>query len=743
MTVPAPLVVEPEEAPRLSEYKDILLDHKWFIVGTIVVALTLGFIYATLATPVYRANLLIQIEDFSPESKSTLNEASGLLDAKTPATGEIQVIASRMVLNAAADQTDLQVVATPRYLPLLGRWLARDAKEPSSPGILGMGGYVTGNERIRVARFTVPESLEDTKPFYVTLRENGRYSVRQKLLDAPLEGVVGQRMRYTLPDGVAEFQISELRGKPGAEFVVTVASRFRAIEALQDRLQMGEQGRQSNVIGVSLEDSDRDRLSRVLNAVGEQYVRQNMERRSAEAQKTLAFLDSQLPGFRQQLQTSEDAYARFRNKNGTVDFDEEASVWLKKTSELQTQLLDLQQKRRESELTFTDQSQRMQIINGQIAAVQNELNTLNARVSAMPNVERDALRLERDMRVNSALYQSMQNNALQMRLVKEGKIGNVRLLDKAVVSRMPVKPRMSVVLAFALVLGAPLGPALAIFRTRSKGGIRNAQEIEDLTGLGVYAVVPQSTEQSVLERRTDKSATDSVLVDDSPRSTAVEALRTLRVGLKPALAEASNNLIFITGATPGIGKSFIARNFAALMAQSGKRVLLINADFRKGEPQGVFGLPQTSGLSELLGGEISASQAIHSQVRPNLDVLTTGELPELATDTLESPAFARALQSFSSRYDHVVIDTAPVLVAADAAVVAPACGTVLLVARADRSELGELSESIRRLTQAGAQISGVLLNGMDLSRRYNGSSGYRLGSYHYADVKSAFRPLQG
>ena len=733
----APVVLEQEEPTRLSEYKDILLDHKWLIAMTIVVMLILGLLYALLATPVYRANILVQIEDFTPESRSTLNEASGLLDAKTPATGEIQVLSSRMVLDAAAEQTNIQVNARPRYLPLVGNWLSRRAKQLSEPGFLGLGGYVTGTERIRVARFNVPEALEDTDSFIVTNLGNGRYAVHHELLEAPLEGVVGQRLRHTLPEGPIEIEITELTGKPGADYTVDVASRFRAIERLQDKLQMNEQGRQSNVIGVSLEDTDRERLARVLNAIGEQYVRQNMERRSAEAERTLAFLDTQMPAFQRQLQSSEDAYARFRNKNGTVDFDEEAAVWLKKTSELQTALLELQQKRREMELTFTDQAPRMQLLNGQINAIQGELNALNGRVSSMPNVQRDAFRLERDMRVNSALYQSMRNNALQMRLVKEGKIGNVRLLDKAVVSRVPVKPRKTLVIAFALVLGALLGPALAIVRTRTKGGIRNPQEIEDLTGLGVYAVVPQSAEQSVLERRTDRSATTSVLVDDSPRSHAVEALRTLRVGLKPALAEASNNLIFITGATPGIGKSFIARNFAALLAQSGKRVLLVNADFRKGEPHGEFGLPQAGGLSEMLRGKLIPELAIHSQVRPNLDVITTGQLPELATDMLESEAFIRALKSFSARYEYVVIDTAPVLVAADGAAVAPACGTVLLVARADQSQLGELNESVRRLTQAGATISGVLLNGMDLSRRYNGSHGYRLGSYRYADLKSS------
>jgi len=736
--IPGVAPAAPEEEPRLSEYRDILLDHKWLIAGVLALAVLLGLVYATLATPVYRAGLLLQVEDSNPDSKNALAEASGLFEVKTPASGEIQVIASRMVLSAAAEQTDLQIDARPRYLPLVGAWLARRASALSLPGLFGVGGYVTGTERIRVARFELPAALEDSAPFVVTALDGGRYSVRHPLLDAPLEGSVGQLLRHATADGPVQIELSELAGRPGAEFQVAVASRLRAIERLRDRLQVGEQGRQSNVIGVSMEDTDRERLVRVLNAIGEQYVRQNMERRSAEAEKTLAFLDSQLPVFERQLQTSEDAFARFRNRNGTVDFDEEAKVWLKRSADLQGSLLELQQRRREADLSFVEQSPRAQLLNKQIGAVQGELNALNARIAGMPNLQRDALRLERDVRVNSTLYQSMQNNALQMRLVKEGKIGNVRLLDRAVVSKVPVKPQKSLVLAFALVLGALLGPALAIVRTRARPGIRNPTEIEDHTGLEVYAVVPRSSEQARLDRRAGAAHGAALLADAHPRSAAVEALRTLRVGLKPLLAEAANNRLLITGPTPGIGKSFVASNFAALLAQSGKRVLLINADLRKGDLNKALGLPEHGGgLSEVLTGELDVQQAIHAGVRANLDVLTAGKLPELPTDLLESDDFARTLDALSARYDVVLIDTAPVLLAADAAAVAPACGLVLLVARAEQSQLGELNESIRRLVQAGAQVDGVLLNGMNFQRRYNGSHGYRPGSYRYADYRPA------
>lgn len=721
---------------HLSEWIDILIDRKWLVASVTAVVLALGVAYALLSTPIYQSNLLIQVEDSAADAKGVLGEASTLFDVKTPSTGEIQVIRSRMVLGAAVDQTRAYIDAKPRYLPVVGLWLARRANELSEPGFFGMSGYVNGKESISVSRFDVPAELEDDQPFLLTTQGGGTYTLRHEALDQPLTGTVGQPLHQAIEGGAIDLLIDKLEGKPGAEFLVSRASQLRTIEDLQKRLQLSEQGKQSNVISVALEDSDRDRLSRILNAVGEQYVQQNVERKAAEAQKTLLFLDEQLPEFKRQLEASEDAYTRFRNKNGTVAFDEEAKGVLAQTIELQTKLLEAQQRRRELAARFTDINSRVKTIDGQIGAIEKEISGLNARVSRMPTLQQDALRLERDVRVNSGLYQSLQNNALQLRLVKEGKTGNVRLLDKAVKPKQPVKPQKSLILALALVLGLLAGAAVAIARSRFFAGIKDPQEIEAHTGLAVYSVVPFTAEQTTLDQSVAAGAKGiQLLAVTHPDSPPIEALRSLRIALQFATLEAGNNRVLITGATPGIGKSFVSGNFAAIMAHAGKRVLLIDADMRKGHLNKQFGLPREGGLSELLAGELSPQQAIRSQVLPNLDMLTTGKLPTNPADMLMSESFIRMLDMLSAQYELVVIDTPPVLVAADTAAVAPYMGAVLLVARADQTQLGELNESAKRLAHAGKAVSGVIFNGIDLTRRHYGSHGYRYGGYRYTAYK--------
>ncbi|OAK61370.1 tyrosine protein kinase [Variovorax paradoxus] len=745
MTTPAlpsayPLaVVAPprgDDLVQFSEYLDILIDRKWLVIGVTAAVMALGIAYAFLATPIYQSNLLVQVEDSAPDVKNFLGDTASLFDVKTPASGEIQVMRSRMIVGGAVEATRIYIDAKPRYVPLIGEWLARRASEWSEPGFLGMSGYVSGTEAIGIARFDVPATLEDQEPFTITVVSGNEYTLSHPDLAKPLTGVVGKVLSRHLLGGDIVLVVSRLDGKPGAQFVVSRASVLATTEDFQKRMQLAEQGKQSNVISATLEDSDRQRLQRILNEIGAQYVRQNVERKAAEAEKTLQFLERQLPDFKKQLETSEDVYASFRNKNGTIAFDEEAKAILGQAVQLQTKLLESQQERRELLSRFTETNPKVRVLDGQMSAIRSELDGIDRRVSAMPMVQRDALRLERDVRVNGELYKSLLNSSLQLRLVKEGKVGNVRLLDRATNPKVPVKPLKPLVVALSLVLGVLIGVALALLRSKMSSGIRNPQEIEDRVGLNVYSVVPLAPEQEKIHQRITAGARGvHVLALSDPGCTAVESLRNLRIVSQLAMLEAGNNSMLITGATEGVGKSFISSNFAVILAQAGKRVLLIDADLRKGHLQRVFGLPRRNGLADVLVGEVTPEQAIHSQVLPQLDILTTGNYPANPANMMLSSRFAALLHEISQCYDLVIIDSPPVLVAADAAAVAAHVGAVLLVARDTQTQIGELNETVKRLAHAGQQVNGVVFNGLDLARRHYGAYGYNSGSYRYTEYK--------
>jgi tyrosine-protein kinase Etk/Wzc len=716
---------------NLLEYWDIIVDNRWLVAGIAALALGIGAAYGLLARPIYESNLLIQVEESPGSAKNLFGDAAGFFDIKSPAAGEMEIIRSRLVIGKAVDDTKFYIEATPHYMPLLGNWLARHAHELSNPGILGLGGYVSGTEKITVSSFDVPPDFEGSR-FTLKATGHGGFTISHPKLNKDLSGNVGTRLAADTPSGTISLEISALEGKPGAEFYLSRRSRLATIENLQNSLKLAEKGRQSGIVEATLQNSDPRQLTLILNQIGREYVHQNVERKAAEAERMLAFVDAQLPQFKKKLERSEDVYSRYRNEKGTISLDEEAKAVLGQEVDLQTKLLDARQKRIELASRFTEQYPAVKTLDEQIAAWNRQIAELHGRVRNMPAVQQEALRLERDVKVNNEAYDSLRNNALQLQLMREGKVGNVRMIDDAAFPEEPVKPKRSFILAIAAVLGLAGGLGVALARNAFNRGVRDPQEIEAHTGLSVYSTIPRSAEQERLARlAAERKAGIHLLAALAPNDAAVESLRSLRTALQFAMLEAPNNRVLVTGATPGVGKSFVSANFAAVLAAAGKRVLLVDADLRKGHLNHYFGIPRSGGLSELVAGTLTRSDAIRKNVVPNLDLLTTGVLPPNPAELITSTALANALQVFSAEYDIVIIDTPPVLVASDATGIAAHAATILLVARAGETDMGELVESAKRLAHAGKSVSGVLFNAIDLSRRHYGSYSYRYGGYRY------------
>ncbi len=734
LTAPAP-AHDDDDGVNLVEYWDILVDNRWLVAAVVALAVAIGGAYALLARPIYEANLLVQVEDSGGNVKGLIGEAAGLIDVKTATSAEMEIIRSRLVIGQAVDGTKLYITAVPRYLPFVGSFLARHSEGLSSPGFLWLPGYVSGRESIAVSAFDVPPALEGTL-FRLTAGRDGEYTLSHPELAAPLHGRVGVPLAQDTPLGRIELTVSALQGLPGADFRLVRRSRLSVIESLQQQLKLTEKGRQSGIVDATLRASDPDQLVTVLNEIGKQYVHQNIERKAAEAEKTLAFLDVQMPQFKKQLNQAEEVYTRYRNQKGTVALEEEAKLMLTTTVDLHSKLLEAQQKRRELIGRFTAEHPSIKTLDAQIKAWGTELDRINARIKSMPTVQQDSFRLERDVKVNNELYQQLRNTALQMQLVREGKIGNVRVIDQAARPEQPVGPNRKAILGVALILGLLGGAMLAIARNALFRGIRSAQEIEVETNLNVYSTIPLSQAQLELARKAaDKQPGTHVLAATVPDDAAVESLRSLRTALQFAMLDAASNRILITGATPSVGKSFVSCNFAAVLASSGKRVLLVDADLRKGHLNQYFGVPRQRGLSELVAGLLQPQDVIRRELLPNLDLVTTGVLPPNPAELMVSGTLAAVLQRLSEQYDYVILDTPPVLVAADTAAVASQAGTVLLVARAEETQMGELHECAKRLAHAGKSVTGVLLNALDLSRRHYGAYAYKYGGYRYRQYK--------
>lgn len=736
--IPSPPQSLPDEDDEINllELFDVVLDNRWLIAAVTACTVVLGGAYAFFSTPVYEANTLIQVEESKGgNANSLLGDAASLFEIRSPASAEIEILRSRLVVGQTVQNLKLDLSVTPKYLPVIGRWLARRATEPSNPGFLGLDGYVSGNESLKVATFEVPASAHGER-FVVQLAAQG-YSLISPDGAVLGQAAMGESLAFTLEGEKGQLRVAAAVGKPGAAFYIVRSSSLQVIEELQRSMNIAEQGKQSGVITASLQGPDAAGIARTLNEMGAIYVRQNVDRKSAEAEKSLGFLGTFLPQLRQQLEESEVKFNQFRNRNGTFELGAEAKVLLEQAVKYQTSLVELQQKRRELEARFTAQHPSIQVIDAQIQSVAGELAGLTGRAKTFPDVEQDLLRLTRDVKVNSELYVNLLNSFQQLRLVKEGKVGNVRVVDVAAVPERPVKPQRPLVVALAAALGLLAGLALAFLRNSLRPGIKDPSDIEQHAGLHVFATVPHS-EAQVAHASSARAKTPGshVLAVAAPQDPAIESLRSLRTALQFAMLDASNNIVLITGPTPGIGKSFTSVNFAAVLGTANKKVLLIDADLRKGHLNQYFGQRRERGLSEVVSGSVALADALRRDVAPNVDFLATGTLPPNPAELLMTPAMHAMLRQLAGQYDLVVIDTPPVLAASDTAILAPMAGAVFMVARSEITSLGELQESAKRLAQTGVQTRGVIFNDLNTNkRRYGYGVGYKYGRYRYTNYK--------
>ena len=715
------------EEPTLADYLDVLRSSRWLIAAVAAAALALGGLYLLLAPPTYRADVLIQVEEKS-KGLGGMDELSNLRSEKTPAETEMEILRSRMLAGAVVDQLGLDREAFPRRFPLIGGAMARRWKAPApAPALLGLSSFAWGGERIRVERLTVPDALLEEKLFLVA-RGGGRYDLQDADGKELVAGEVGSPAAAGEGDSRVELFVSDLVARPGTRFVLRELPREDAVEKLQKDLRIGEKGKKTGIIVVALEGRDPAQVASVLDAVARTYVRQNVERKSAEAEKTLQFIESQLPLLKENLDKVESALNAYKQKKRSVDLSLETKGALDRAVDIEKGLTELSLQQSELRQRFTESHPALVALRQKRDKLLGEKEVLERKLKALPEAELESARLIRDVKTASELYFLLLNRAEELRVVKSGTIGNVRILDTAVQPRKPASPKTAPTLALSLLLGLALGVGAAFVRKALDHGVDDPDVIERVTGVPVYASVPHSATQDELVRqlRRDRSRERPVLARHDASDLAVEALRSLRTALQFALVEAHSNVVAVVGAAPGAGKSFVAVNLAHVMADAGKRVLLVDADLRRGHLHRYFGVERKGGLSEMLATEVAASDAVRRTPSSNVDFMTSGVLPPNPSELLASERFKSAIEQFSRHYDVVLLDTAPILAVTDGAVVGRLAAACLMVLHAGSHPLREIALAAKRFQQNGVPLNGIVLNDVRLDAR----RGSRYG-YHY------------
>lgn len=733
-----PLPLEDDEFVLRDLVRMVRQQLGWVIGITAAVAAA-ATLYAYSMPAIYSADALLQVQASNPDS-APLARASQMMggDKPLPTETEIEIIRSRSVLEPVVNAFRLNVSVAPVTMPFIGNLVRRFATtgEPA-PAWFGLKRYAWGDEQIDVELLGVPPALEDV-PLTLRVLEDGAFA----LFDPNGVQLLTGRAGATVDDGPLQIRVGKLVARPGTEFTVTRANQLAAIEKLGKSLLVLEQGKQTGVVQISMESSDRVAAMQIANAVAQSYVRQNLERHQEETARTLDFVNAEVPRVRADLEKAEDALAALQERQAAVRPASEAQSYLQGRLEIDRQIAMLTLQRTQLLQRFMPEHPDVQTIDAQLGQLRAMQQKLEARFRDMPASEKLAVRMERDVKIAQEIYISLQNKAQELMINRAGMVGNVHILDEALTPSSPVKPKRALIIAAGLILGFVLAVLTVFMRRAVFGRMREIEEIEHRLALPMFGEIPFSPAQSRLEdcsrleareppklpmtvelagaehvpvtpERAEEwlpAATRPVLAESHPHDEAIEALCGICTQLQFTLKQMGHRVVAMVGATSGVGKSFVAVNLATLLAKSNRRVLLIDADLRRQRLSGYFNRAAGMGLSELLGGRLDANQAVVPTGVPDLWLVPAGNFGATPAELLLNTRLRQALESYACTYDLVIIDTPPVLDHNDAMLVAALAGATVMVLRAGVHTEQQIVAAVKRLKRAGGNVVGGILN---------------------------------
>ncbi|WP_445535570.1 polysaccharide biosynthesis tyrosine autokinase [Acinetobacter sp. G18] len=711
-----------EDTIDLKELFFSLIAQWKLIALCLILSLVCALLYLRVTPDTYSVDALVQVEDSKGASAALLGDLSNMIEQKSPAQAEIEILKSRLVLGSVIKDLNLDTRISSTENTFTHRLLSnvKYKTEYNNKSVL----FKDDEKSFEVRQFVVPAYYLDKNLHLNFDKQSLRLTdpaTEEVILTLPLNRI----NQVTGPHGAWKVSIFT-KDQFDTTYNISKQSLPAAVNAISSNYSVSERGKLTGILGLSYQGQDQEHITKVLNAILATYSAQNIERRSAETAQTLKFLDEQLPTLKKQLDDAERQFNKFRQQYNTVDVTKESELYLTQSVTLEAQKATLQQKQAEMAAKYTAEHPAMREINGQLAAVNKQIGELNSTLKQLPDVQRQYLQLYREVEVKTQLYTALLNSYQQLRIAKAGEIGNVRVVDTAVEPIKPIKPKKIQVLILSLFLGGFIGTLIALLRNMLRTGIKDSGQIENELDLPVYATVPRSPIQESRIKILKKKKNIPILAVKNSDDIAIESLRSIRTAIHFALTNAKNNIIMIAGPSPEVGKSFISTNLATIFAQGDKRVLLIDADMRRGYMHKYFDVDVKPGLSELLSGQADLSQVLHKTQVTNLDVITRGKSPTNPSEILGSKQFKELLEQLQSQYDHIIIDTPPVLAVTDGIIISQYTGVNLIVARYAKSQMKELELTLNRFEQAGVKVNGFILN--DIQRA---SAGYGYG-YNYA-----------
>jgi polysaccharide biosynthesis transport protein len=361
------------------------------------------------------------------------------------------------------------------------------------------------------------------------------------------------------------------------------------------------------------------------------------------------------------------------------------------------------------------------------------------RMNLLPQLEQEQRELERQLQASQSTYSLLLQKLQEVRVVENQNVGNAQVIQPAFADERPVAPRKSFYVMVGMLLGGLLSSASVLFLESRDQSIRTVEQAKAVFGFTVLGMIPafrRSSSWLKLTPRSEEMTTPMVLVRDFPRSSASETYRMLQTNLKFINSDQAPRVIVITSSLPKEGKSTTAANLAMAIAQTGRTVLIVDADLHHPVQHHIWTLNNQVGLSNVLVGDATSKSAI-TKAEINLFVLTSGAMPPNPTALLDSQRMSTLLAEFAREYDFVILDTPSLNVAASASIVGKMSDGILLVTRVGMIDTASAIITKSLLDQSNQKVLGQVVNNVNTNNEphlfYHALEAYHDDSRSYVE----------
>lgn len=531
-----------------------------------------------------------------------------------------------------------------------------------------------------------------------------------------------------------------------------------------------------SILDVTFEDTIPLRAQEIVNAMAEAYTRQEIERKTDEAESTLKFIDQQLSAINEVLKKSQSNLEQFKKGNIVVDITKKASAATDKLSDYQSRLQELEIEKnvlsnlqqymlnnkdvsgislgsfvnkdlskimselknktiqRKTMLTeFTElhpdvirvsesiESLRrsvlftiknsLSILNQQMQSIRSIIEEYEQSLSALPEQEQKLANLTRTALVNEKVYSYLLEKRAETAILRSSTVSKTRIIDKAEIPHNPVKPNRTLYVVAGLLLGLMAGTMIAFIQEWIANTITGKDDVERLTKIPIFGVIPFVK---------NKKSTSAVL----------EAYRALRTNLEFMRTDIAYQTLVVTSMVSGEGKTTVSTNLARILAGTGKKVLLVDLDMRRANLSKFFDLDNEMGISTLLSRKHTIFQVVKQNVQEGVDVMPAGPVPPNPSELIMSEYAKEILAKLRSSYDFIVLDSPPVGLVTDSAILMHRADASLFVMRQNYTKRDFIKQFNKIVSDHKIGHVGIVVNGVDLKSNYGYGNKYGGNKYY-------------